>query len=283
MNIPVTAASAYILRFLESDRQGSVHSVYRKTVNLSFAGQLAALQAVGSPLSPISLITSLTDGDMAALPVASGMPVRTAEGALRVGENLLFVFDRISPLNLHLTGALPPEKRALLEERLEALLSSHSAGSFELFFSNPGLAAEIPFLAAAKNHLACASHALASHCFEEAAERLGRLIGLGLGLTPGGDDFLCGVLAGLTLCGSAGHPFTLALREQICSRLGDTNAISAAFLRCALEGQFSLAVNSLLSLPAREEIFSAFSAIGHSSGTDTLCGITYLLKNRHRL
>lgn len=276
MNIPVTAASEYILAFLGGRRQGFVHSVYRKTVNLSFDGQLVALQAAGSPLSPISLLTPLTDGETAALPVAAGMPTMTTSGTLQVGENLTFLFDRVSPINLQLTESLPFEKRILLRERLHGLLASRDAGSFELLFSDPRLAMEIPFLAVAKEHLACASRALASFCFEEAAGRLGRLIGLGLGLTPGGDDFLCGVLAGLILCGSAGHPFSLALREYIDSHLEDTNAISAAFLQCALKGQFSHAVNSLLLLPSRKEIFDAFTAIGHSSGTDTLCGITYI-------
>lgn len=307
MNIPVTAASEYILHFLGIRKQGFVHSVYRKTINLSFDGQLVALQAAGSPLSPISLLTPLTGGEMAALPVNAGMPAATgmsaagmpaadgmsvsadgmsvsagmsaatAPGALQVGENLTFLFDRVSPVNLQLTGSLPVEKRILLRERLHDLLASRSAGSFELLFSDPGRAAEIPFLAVTKEHLACASHALASSCWEEAAGRLGRMIGLGPGLTPAGDDFLCGVLAGLILCGSGEHPFSLALREYIDRHLEDTNAISAAFLQCALKGQFSHAVNSLLLLPSREEIFDAFTAIGHSSGTDTLCGITYLL------
>lgn len=277
MNIPVTAASEYILAFLGGRLQGFVHSVYRKTINLSFDGQLVALQAAGSPLSPISLLTPLTDGEMAALPVAAGMPAVTAPGVLQVGENLEFLLDRVSPFNLQLTGSLPSEKRILLRERLHSLLASRDAGSFELLFSDSLRAMEIPFLAAAKEHLACAFRAMSSSYWEEAAGCLGRLIGLGHGLTPGGDDFLCGVLAGLILCGGDRHPFSLALREYIDRHLKDTNDISAAFLQCALKGQFSHAVNSLLLVPSREEIFDAFTAIGHSSGTDTLCGITYLL------
>ena len=91
---------------------------------------------------------------------------------------------------------------------------------------------------------------------------------------------MCGVLAGLILCGGNRHPFAQALKEDIGLRLADTNEISAAFLRCALEGQFSQAVNSLSRLPGREEISADFSAIGHSSGMDTLSGILYLLQRR---
>lgn len=283
MNIPVTGASEYILSFLGDHRHGFVHSVYRKTINLSFDGQLASLQAADSPLSPISLLTPLTGGEMAALPVAAGMPVTASSKTLQVGEKLTFFLDRASLFDLQLTRSLPAEKLIHLEKRLHGLLASHNAGSFELFYSDPDGALKIPFLAAAKKHLACASHAMSSFCWEEAAAELGGLIGLGLGLTPGGDDFLCGVLAGLIFCGSSGHPFSLALREYIGRHLDDTNAVSAAFLECALKGQFSRAVNSLLLIPSPEEILAAFTAIGHSSGTDTLCGITYLLENRSLL
>ena len=113
-----------------------------------------------------------------------------------------------------------------------------------------------------------------------AAAALVRLTGLGIGLTPSGDDFLCGALAGLILTNNWDLPFTTALRQEIYAHLQDTNDISRAFLACALERQFSLPVVSLgksSGAVTSREILTSFSKIGHSSGSDTLCGIYYAL------
>lgn len=114
--------------------------------------------------------------------------------------------------------------------------------------------------------------------YTTAAHNLSSLIGLGIGLTPSGDDFLCGVLAGFILRGMDCHPFAAAVREQLQQKLENTNDISRIFLHCALQGQFSEAVCSLTKATSPAKLSAAFHAIGHSSGMDTLCGILYVLK-----
>ena len=113
-----------------------------------------------------------------------------------------------------------------------------------------------------------------------AAAALVRLTGLGIGLTPSGDDFLCGALAGLILMDTWETAFAVSLRRAVHTHLHDTNDISRAFLACALELQFSLPVVSLgkpSGAVTSREILASFSKIGHSSGIDTLCGIYYAL------
>ena len=83
--------------------------------------------------------------------------------------------------------------------------------------------------------------------------------------------------SGLFLSGKNTHPLTGFLKTEIREHLTDTIDISAAFLSCALEEQFSLPVNRLCTLPSPEEIRTQFQAIGHSSGMDTLCGILFSL------
>ena len=112
-------------------------------------------------------------------------------------------------------------------------------------------------------------------CYDKAAVTLAGMTGLGMGLTPSGDDFLCGVLAGLLFSGQWDHPFAQALRQTISRRLGDTNDISRTFLSCALSCHFSRPVKELPLAAGTTEILSSFGAIGHSSGFDTLCGIYY--------
>ena len=155
-------------------------------------------------------------------------------------------------------------------------------------------------LVAAKKKIERCTRLYRSKKYTETGIELARLIGLGIGLTPSGDDFLCGVLAGLILTGQTESTFAKSLHKTIAEHLNDTVDVSAAFLHCALKGQFSLAVNHLLvntdfespqdtshvkcnpqitpgiaNVPA---ITENFLAIGHSSGTDTLCGILYALE-----
>lgn len=319
---PILSASRFALSFLAQAQTGTIHSVYRKTINLNLNGQLLALQAKDSPLSPISLITVLSSDEMEQLDIAAGDSVKIQDSEIRIGRTVCFypALASLADLKLYCDFAVadPPSNpsqesyRLQLEQSLETLkshclkaLCSRSAGSFELLFSDPEKARTIPFLAVAEQRLKDSVHHLEQKQWEEAAQVLVRLIGLGLGLTPGGDDFLCGVLAGLIFCGAkssestesslsqtnntsqssqiSDHPFALALETQIRDHLCDTNDISAAFLRCALEGQFSLAVNLLPKLKSAAEVFSVFSEIGHSSGTDTLCGVYFILESRNLL
>lgn len=326
-SFPVTATSVWAADFLtDKNRRGTVHSVYRKTINIQLDGQLFALQAAGSPLSPLSLITNLSAAEMSVLQAAPGMEATVetvdADGrgtapkvaaaqiddaatqttdagcatqnltcAIQLGGFCRFSLAQAARADLDLekkwrgTPAFRMQETSLahLEPEIFSVLASRDAGSFELLFSNPARAAGVPFLAVAAGRLRDAGRLLEEKRWPEAAETLRALIGLGLGLTPGGDDFLCGVLAGLILCGQSSHSFAAALRAQLREHLCDTNDVSAAFLSCALHGQFSQAVNSLTGLPKAAEILSSFSSIGHSSGTDTLCGVYFVLLVREAL
>ena len=172
-------------------------------------------------------------------------------------------------------------KKELLSQIRQAVASSQ-AGIFRLLFCDSTEGQAITgkeeyslILAAARSRILQCSECLEQHLYGDAAKHLAGLIGLGIGLTPSGDDFLCGVLAGLILRGEESHPFAHALCREITSRRFDTNDISRAFLDCSVQHHFSLAVNSLTDLPSADRILNVFSAIGHSSGIDTLCGVAY--------
>lgn len=250
---------------------------------------LVALQAAGSPLSPISLITELSGEQMAALQILAGMdvsidaaadptnPGSSGSTALSVGSCCRFCVCAKEPVNLSLDHAFPENELAILTQNIRGALSLRDAGSFDLLFTAPERAGEVFFLTAALKRLEETRTALEQKQYVDAARSLGRLIGLGTGLTPGGDDFLCGALAGLTLCGLRGHAFAAALRSEISAHLEDTNKISAAFLASALENQFSQAIKVLHPCCCPEKILHVFRDIGHSSGTDSLCGVFFIL------
>ncbi|MDD6611725.1 MAG: DUF2877 domain-containing protein [Clostridiales bacterium] len=275
---PIQRTTALVRQLLSAHATGTVHSVYRKTINLSFDGTLVALQAAGSPLSPISLITTLAGQEMSHLPVSAGLPVSLTADTIHLAETA-FCLDAAETVE---TVLMPVSESDLpsLTAQIRSILKHSTKGGFRniLFPSDkPTQLGEQLVLAAAENHMNLCSQELCLFHYTTAAHSLSSLIGLGIGLTPSGDDFLCGVLAGLILRNGTDHPFFAALQEQITQKLPDTNDISRAFLHCALQGQFSEAICSLRHASDAAQLSAAFSAIGHSSGMDTLCGILYAL------
>ena len=103
------------------------------------------------------------------------------------------------------------------------------------------------------------------------------LLGLGVGLTPAGDDFLGGFLAGLG--GAPAATFGRKLKPLV--RAG-TTALSAAFLERACDGSFSEHLGTtarLLRVAAPgselEDAARRLLAFGGTSGADALAGLIW--------
>ena len=111
-----------------------------------------------------------------------------------------------------------------------------------------------------------------------------RLVGLGQGLTPAGDDFLCGFL-GAGHCRRAADlaqtRLLTSFGEAVREFLGQTTDISASFLRDALAGRVSGTLAALAEacsgVPGSDldDALRRLAAIGHSSGLDAATGFFY--------
>jgi hypothetical protein len=105
-----------------------------------------------------------------------------------------------------------------------------------------------------------------------------RLAGLGVGLTPSGDDFLAGFMLRAWLAHSEPEPFCHHVVEAAAPR---TTALSAAFLRAAARGECSAAWHVLLAALAGpgpaplDEAVGGVLAHGHTSGADMLAGFLW--------
>jgi hypothetical protein len=118
------------------------------------------------------------------------------------------------------------------------------------------------------------------------AEAMGRqthgLLGLGPGLTPSGDDVLCGLLSGLSVLGERAPVHIprcastrMALARAALAAADRTTALSRTLLRWAAQGVAAeplLAVLSTLGSDGSLEGLDALLATGHSSGSDMLTG-----------
>ncbi len=126
------------------------------------------------------------------------------------------------------------------------------------------------------------------------------LAGKGTGLTPSGDDFLCGFMAaarcaggrtnatgyrgGGNAAGGGGPALASTLGEAVQESIRSTSDISASMLRCALRGQWPTPLADLADALAEERQFEALRALGdlcglgHSSGADIATGFLYGLR-----
>ena len=280
MHFNITSIGSYALDILNSASEGRVHSVYRKTINIQIGTYLLALQAASSPISPVSLITELNAPSMEILPVFPDLTVMLSQGTLSIYSSdsvLHFCFSKADIYESELSSKSPWLSRNMLK----SILGSSSTGGFCTIFAAPcrkgqenNLETDL-ITAAAKHRLTDCHTSMQTADYKKAADELVSLIGLGMGLTPSGDDFLCGVLAGLILTGNSDHPFTSVLKEKIRANLSNTNDISRTFLSCALSSHFGKPVKDLVFPSSPEDILASFEAVGHSSGIDSLCGIYY--------
>jgi hypothetical protein len=105
------------------------------------------------------------------------------------------------------------------------------------------------------------------------------LAGLGGGLTPAGDDFVCGVFLWAHIT-HRGHALLLRAADAIAPK---TTILSAAFVRAAARGECMMVwhsfIDALTSTPRdMRNLLRATDAIlkiGHTSGADALAGFLY--------
>lgn len=125
--------------------------------------------------------------------------------------------------------------------------------------------------------------ALAVGAASEVRRAVSALVGLGAGSTPGGDDVLCGTLAGLHATGRS------ALVQQVSVAALDgleqrTTLVSADLLRLAAAGHACAeAVEVLLAAgrgpgPVLRRALARLLAVGHTSGADLATGLAVALQ-----
>ena len=241
-----------------------VHSVYKNTVNLMAGESLISLQSSTAPMTPMALRTDISGEPLQSL-FEAGDTVHLSKKGIEANNISI-------PMSRSLTtysGALPPGTGHPVKKDLANLLSRclAVAGKDSIFSGS--------------EHLGGIETAAA----EAAAEILRRakadpmvlqeLLGLGIGLTPSGDDFIIGVLAALQYYQQ--DELRAKIAEAVKNKLFATNDISAALLSHAIAGRYSERLLELLLHPSEGRAVVAAS-VGHSSGADTLFGILFTLK-----
>lgn len=139
-----------------------------------------------------------------------------------------------------------------------------------------------PFIARFKEHLQ------KIETDNNLTEFIKKIKGLGIGLTPSGDDFIVGLIAALYIIENALKlPTKKTLKILKDNSLGD-NPFSNTYISLALENSFSEHVKNFIeamAIPSNEESVIKHAeyllSFGETSGSDLLAGIIIGLKRRN--
>lgn len=104
-----------------------------------------------------------------------------------------------------------------------------------------------------------------------------KIKGLGFGLTPSGDDFICGILYAMFITENDEGMNNLSVKIYENSK--GKNPMTNAFLKCACEGRASEKLKDLLAEIGKNDVNTLYSKTrkylqtGETSGADLLAGL----------
>ena len=275
-----------------AEQGGAVLAAFRRSAYLGRGEALACIGPAALGAGPLNALAGAGEAmpDWRAAGLAPGDRVAPAGGGIRVGGTAI-VFRGA---RLHDPPRGPCGWRG---DRLAAALAL-LGGALAGFALDRGLA---PFARpAARRSLpddALIARALPAIAALEAwvagggaapppPGAIGRLVGLGPGLTPSGDDFLGGMTIALAMSDEA--EAAAALAAPVLAAAGATNRISAAHLRAAARGLGADALHRAIDALGRGDggslarALDGLDAIGHSSGWDALAGAVAALAGLER-
>ncbi|MFQ6059324.1 MAG: DUF2877 domain-containing protein [Anaerolineae bacterium] len=274
---------------------GRVLANHHRACNLvTSAGEIIALvgPAIGNgPLNIVIEETSVLEH------VKTGLPAAFSDAQLVLGDSLVVLLDGAQLWRPEVNWECVTTQRRRLEDNLAALcdwLSRNDCakGLLDLVLDagkESGARADgtpsphrRAFLAMAWAGIKGLLLALQDGDRSSIGESAALLAGLGPGLTPAGDDYLVGLMAGLRVWPGLLESSRLS-PDEACQIIleateGRTTLLSSAFLHSAREGLFGENWHKLLAQLARGEVIGIQQAArrilssGATSGADALAG-----------
>jgi hypothetical protein len=271
-----------------SSARGRVHSVFRRACNLELhSGQLVTLLGVELGNLPRGIRCQPSD-DSFLERLRPGQAVTIDRGVLcAYAAKLRIDFSR-SPIwrcgSVRINTLDAAMLRAVEELRDELCQRMPNGGFSPLLFATgrPRSRLESSIAARLRVTLPALEEAVSRSDTDATAAALAQIVGVGIGLTPSGDDFIVGYLAALRsrACDTPGIGTLLRELAWPLDRLSlRTNAISRQQLIDAVRGRFGQRLCEVLHALARGKDVAVHVrqalCSGYSSGADTLCGLLF--------
>jgi hypothetical protein len=271
------AAAALLQR--HTPRVGRIHSCYARILNIQTSdGELLTLQGPGWLQAPCAASLAVNHESCATRCVPGDLVAQAREepAALHLVTAGATLWDgRLLPMP-NLTTAT---HRDAADQLIQWLVQhARERGIVPVLDALHGVPVRSPLHRRICNALATvlAGRRVSADAVEDLAARV---IGLGEGLTPSGDDLLVGFLAVLHLAGYA--PMLLHAPNWLNSLMANTTDLSAAFILGALKGHFSEPIVRFMQVLYRIEArdwharAADLARVGHSSGVDAMVGMAF--------
>jgi Protein of unknown function (DUF2877) len=233
------------------DRPANVLGRFATALYLRLAeGEVIALLSSDAVQLPIGLILPTSSRE---LPLSClTRPVVVGSGAVRIGDWSCRVSRLVSA---RVPAALTPDRHAC--EHLRHRLDRYHSADSDVGLPHPS--------------------SVDVYSPEVSGDLVRRLLGVGPGLTPAGDDVLAGLLVGLWSFGQSAKPLRLAVLAGLPARTTD---LSAALLRRAVRGESIPQVSRLLRTISGskwqgrlDQTLDGLVRVGHTSGAALATGV----------
>jgi len=241
---------------------GFIHSVFARAANLELRGDMWTVLASEKSDIPFGIRIAVNNLDM--LGLRTGDPVNVGSGfvGIKTERERLIVDCRSAP------RWMPRCAKKLIEQGLVDRLGMLAAATSARCWHHSA------------NMARAVRHALDEPNTLDGA--LTRVVGLGPGATPSGDDVLVGILAVLKTphSGTAGAQAAEVLGRSVLPLLSRTTYVSGQLLRQAVNGLFGQAVHEVLAALIEnpeprllKDKIQRIVATGATSGADTCSGL----------
>nr|WP_282564513.1 DUF2877 domain-containing protein [Providencia alcalifaciens] len=261
---------------------GCIEQVFNKAINFSVNHQLYTLLSSQIDNAPNSC--RLINKDFLSYKINVGDSVFILNNEIHIGENYAISFllcTKWKPSTIYFVAEKINDKDYLffLESKfneIDSILNKRTHSLFNYQGNN------LFYLESSKklNELRFSLiNALMNKQSSEVANIVSQFIGLGIGLTPSGDDYLVGLMAFLLLKNHPANSFYISFYQGILHSKGNTTPISAITLEKALDQGYRENMHQLIQCLVdgrNENIYPKILEIlniGSSSGCDMLFGI----------
>jgi Protein of unknown function (DUF2877) len=286
--VPILRSGVLARRFCRHVRFAEVVAAFDRSFYLGADDMFICIGEREIGDGPLTMVADGLSFLLSHLGVDRGQRAFISPRGIRIGDSVRLTFDCCErwcqpgwPPSLSPTGLIDTADALI---RATMVRSPQAGLAQPVCCAHEGRGSPLARIASARiaNFAYWLSSALRTHCAPAGAltEPVQRLIGLGPGLTPSGDDFLMGALALLDAIAERKAHTALA-RALIDASPASTSPLSYCFLRAAAAGYIGenlhRAVSSAIS-GKPDAAIAAIQSIGHSSGWDMLAGIATTLQ-----